>query len=494
MNDKEVLSTPAPAAEYVFARLKGESKAWEAQGKDAWSALARLRGNLPPGDEVVLAKRLYDEYRRLKLVLKEQKVGIGEFCMRAGLGMEGHYTKELHRMMLPPDKDASKVRLRRSAVKYRCLMSEMARVFGESRSVLANRLMVGTSLHPANAIVRDEVDGLQTSLQKIVDEVDSEFGLFQTFMETAVLKAEHAAERGKCRWPQYDADYRVDHISPVGEELWLRRFRAESSCFDDKPFDQLDKEAQELIRADEDAASWAEAEAAMDTSRAYWEQRVDELGNTYTFWLGGPTPSGCLQDDEFFYVPHAYIGDGVGVSNSPDKSLAPAAHDRGIAQLKEWILSDYAEYGLRPDDGWDDVTQQPRGQTSSLKHSRANHHAWLVAYPAPDNTRLMPMLLIPVEECGPILVPLDAVTLSGLRHAYWVGPDGEVMTFFERIRSLIGLRPGEPNAILEGLRATAPWLSKNPFMKMKIRRSEELALMHRFLLNGLPGKASNNQA
>lgn len=482
MSDTETSRKSGLAVESFLERIKGESKAWEAQGTDAWSALVRLGSkSLKPGDEVVLAKRLHEEYPRLKRVLKEKKIGLGEFCMRAGLGMEGHYTKELHRMLLPPDKDPSKVRLRRSASKYRCLMSEMAQVFDDSLSVLANRLMVGTSLHPANAVVRNEVDGVQTMLQMIVDKVDSEFGLFQTFMETAVLKAEHAAEGGNCRWPQCEAEYRVNNVSPIGEELSRRRWLAKSPLFDDKPFDELDEEAQKLIRDDEDAASWAEVEVAMDTSRAYWEKPIDE--------------SGCLQDDEFFYVPHAYIGDGLGVCNSPDKSLAPAARDRGIAQLKEYALSDYAKFGLAPDDGWDEVAQQPRGQTSSLAHSRASDHAWLVAYPAPDNSRLMPMLLIPFQEWL-FLKPLDAVTLSGLRHAYWVGPDGAVMTFFDRIKSLIGLRPGEPNAILDGLRATAPWLSKNPFMKMKARQSEELALMQSLcsdLANGLPDKASNNQ-
>lgn len=491
MSDTETSRKSGLAVESFLERIKGESKAWEAQGTDAWSALVRLGSkSLKPGDEVVLAKRLHEEYPRLKRVLKEKKVGLGEFCMRAGLGTEGHYTKELHRMLLPPDKDPGKVRLRRSASKYRCLMSEMARVFDDSLSVLANRLMVGTSLHPAKVVVRNEVDGVQTMLQMIVDKVDSEFGLFQTFMETAVLKAEHAAEGGKCRWPQYDADFRVDYISPIGTELSLRRLRAEFCG--DKSFDELDEEAWELIRADEDAASWAEIQAAMDTSRAYWEERVDGVVG---FWFGGPDPQGCLQDDEFFYVPHAYLGDGMGVCNPIDRSLAPAARDRAIAQWREETLHGYAEYGLAPDDGWDDVAQQPRGQTSSL--ATAKYHAWLVAYPAPDHSRLMPMLLIPVEEYGPLLGPLDAVTLSGLRHVYWVGPDGEAITFFERIKSLIGLQPGEPNAILDGLRATAPWLSKNPFMKMKAKRSEDLALLQQScsdLANSLPGKAGNSKA
>lgn len=112
----------------------------------------------------------------------------------------------------------------------------------------------------------------------------------------------------------------------------------------------------------------------------------------------------------------------------------------------------------------------------------AHYHAWLVVYPSPDNTTLMPMLLVPVEECGPILIPLDAIALKALSHAYWVSPDGQTSTFLDRIKSLIGYQPGQPRLILESLRRTAPWLSRNPFMKIKAEKEQNQEYMRRFCM------------
>jgi hypothetical protein len=224
----------------------------------------------------------------------------------------------------------------------------------------------------------------------------------------------------------------------------------------------------------------AELELAMDTTKAYWEPTLD--GGAADAFLGGPAVFGCIQDDEFFYVPHAYIGDGLGIWEPVDENTAPAVRNRTIAELRERVLEGFKQYGPSPVDGWDEAAQAPRGQTTSgqVGNNWASWHAWLVAYPTPDNGRLIPMLYIAAEEGGPILVVLDLVTLSSLRQTYWVGPDGEVATFFERIKSLIGVRPGEPQAILDGLRATAPWLRWNPFMKMEAKRKEELALLQKF--------------
>lgn len=488
-SDKHLSSKPAMTV--VSELFQAEKNKWEAQGRDAWSRLEQLgSNNLPRGDEVALARKLHEAFPRLKQQLKEQGIGLGDLCLIAGLGTDGDYSKELHRMMLPPGKDSAKVRLRRSASKYRSLIAVMARASGQSSSSLANRLMVGTSLHPATAEVRDEIEAVQAALQAIVDAVDDEFGLLRTFLETAELKAKYALEGSKCRWPQYDADHRVEYVSPIGEELSNRRVAITLDDDGSLIVDEPDEESQQLIREDEDAASQAELELTMDTRRAYWERTVDEEGGVDQFWRG-PTPSGCIQDDEFFYVPHAYLGDGEGVCNPIDEKLAPAARDRAIADLRESVLEDFKKWGVRPVDDWDEQAKQPRGQTSSLPAARAHYHAWLVAYPAPDNGRLMPMLYIAIEECGPYLVPLDVVTLSSLRQTYWVGPEGEVATFFERIKSLIGMRPGEPKAILDGLRATAPWLRWNPFMKMEAKRAEELAALQKFcsdLASGFPGK------
>lgn len=494
MNDHESHKRPSskPAMTVVSELFQAEKNKWEAQGRDAWSRLEQLgSNNLPRGDEVALARKLHEEFPHLKQQLKERGVGLGDLCLSAGLGTDGDYSKELHRMMLPPDKDAAKVRLRRSASKYRSLIAAMAKASGQSSSSLANRLMVGTSLHPATAEVRDEIEGVQIALQAIVDAVDQEFGLLRTFLETAELKARYARAGSKCRWPQHDADHRVDVATLIGLDVSARKFKKMRAAHEGVAAEEPDEEFDQMIRDDEDAASLAELELAMDTTKAYWEPTLD--GGAADAFLGGPAVSGCIQDDEFFYVPHAYIGDGLGIWDPVGEKTAPAVRDRTIAELRERVLEGFKQYGPRPVDGWDEAAQMPRGQTTSgqLGNNWACWHAWLVAYPAPDNGRLIPMLYVAAEEGGPILVVLDLVTLSSLRQTYWIGPAGEVATFFERIKNLIGLRPGEPQAILDGLRATAPWLRWNPFMKMEVKRTEDLALLQKFcgdLTNRFPGK------
>lgn len=127
-----------------------------------------------------------------------------------------------------------------------------------------------------------------------------------------------------------------------------------------------------------------------------------------------------------------------------------------------------------------------------MDDAMARYHAWLIAYPSPDNSCLMPMLLVPVEECGPVLIPLDVVTLAALRDAFWVAPDGEVEEFLVRIKRLIGYLPGQPKVILEGLRRTAPWLKRNPFMKMKEERAREREYVRQFHRGELTSTGQSN--
>lgn len=481
MNDDQERSRSDIAARFLRT-IQEESKTWELEGKDAWTALSRLGGRrLPPEDAVVMARRLHSEIPRLKAALRTKGVRLGDFCRGAGLEKNGQYSKELHRLTLAPGKSPEKVGLRRTAAKYRMLMAEMADVMNESRSSLANRIMVGTSLHPANASIRDEVEQVQFTLQTIVDKVDTEFNLFQGYKETAELKAQHAEQGGQCRWPQYEAEYRVSKFD------WY--IRQDVISISDEKSTEVEQNAL--------AANAAEREAAMDKSRAFWEVSVSRRTKTYDDWIWKQSPSGCLQGDEFFYVPHAYLGFGGGCWEAIDSSLAQSEQDTATSRQKEEALHYFKEYGSVPTDEWDDLKQEPQGQTSSLGQWMGQWHAWIVAYPSPDNTRLMPMIYVPGEEGGAILIPLDAATLLGLRQQYWFGPNGEVLCFFDRIKQLIGYRLGERQLILEGLRRTAPWLAKNPFIKMRDARKDDQALMQEFyraLLSDLVRHDDSNKA
>ena len=483
MTQETLVTSARDATQLILTRVQDESRKWEADGKDAWSALKRLGAkDLPRGDEVILARNLYRELPRLKRELKKQGTKLGSFCEKAGLGSVGNYSKELHRMMLAPDAQPEKVRVRRGASKYRWLLEAMARVFRVSCSTLAHQLMSGMSLHPANAEVREETEEVQGMLQGLVNTVDKEFSLFALFMETAALKSKHAAEGGSCRWPQWEAEWRASVFelpAPSLPEEQIAEILHGLFVGNQFPCAAPQRTPEQLRDADA-ARRAAEREAAMDPARAYWEKPVSKRDSAYEVWLYGPTPSGCWMDDEFFHVPHAYLGYGAGVLNPIDPTLGYREHATEIERLRDDALRVFEQYGPAPDDDWDEVAQKPRGQTSSMDQAMAHYHAWLVAYPSPDNSCLMPMLLVPVEECGPVLIPLDVVTLAALRDAYWVAPDGQVEKFLVRIKRLIGYLPGQPKVILEGLRRTAPWLRKNPFMKMKEEMEREREYVRQF--------------
>lgn len=67
MTQKTLVSSTRDAAQMFLMRVQDESRQWEADGKDAWSALKRLGAkDLPRGDEVILARNLYREFPHLK--------------------------------------------------------------------------------------------------------------------------------------------------------------------------------------------------------------------------------------------------------------------------------------------------------------------------------------------------------------------------------------------------------------------------------------------
>ena len=67
MTKETLVSSARNAVQTILLRVQDESRKWEADGKDAWSALKRLGAkDLPRGDEVILARNLYREFPHLK--------------------------------------------------------------------------------------------------------------------------------------------------------------------------------------------------------------------------------------------------------------------------------------------------------------------------------------------------------------------------------------------------------------------------------------------
>ena len=423
-----------------IAQLQQESKQWEREDRGVLSVMKKLGGHPLPGDDaLIVASHIHAEFPRLKAALKAQNRTLGEFCKAAGLSTGDDYSRELHRLMLAPGSDPAKVRPRRSARKYLSLIDAMAKAMGESVSAFTEQILRGTTLQSADAGDRSEVEMIQATLQRLVDKIDQEFHLHRTYFETGKAKAEHAAIGGDCRWPQYEGSYRKD-------------FHGDDS-------QDPENSARELA-------------VAMDIRRAYWERQITKRYKTFEKFTCGPTPSGCLQDDSFFYVPHCHLGIGVGFNNPLPVNATPQQIRETRTAVREQTAHDLARYGHTPKDDWDEVNKRPVGQTSSMADAAAQYHAWLIIYPSPDHSCVMPMIYIAVEECGPVIVPLDAVTLSAMRRMFWVEEDQTVISWLDHIKRLL-LRD-EASGMLSNLRRTAPWLAHNPLLRMKQQHSLDM--------------------
>ena len=425
-----------------IAQLQEESKQWEREDRGVLSALKKLGGHALPGDDaLIVARHIHDEFPRLKAALKAKNSTLGKFCKAAGLSSGDDYSRELHRLMLAPGADPDKVRPRKSARKYMCLIEAMAKAMDESVSAFTEHILRGTTLHNADGVDhRSEVEMIQATLQRLVDKIDKEFCLHRTYLETAKAKALHAANGGDCRWPQHDGSYRKDFYGGHPEN------------------------SENTIR---------ELAVAMDIRRAYWESHITKRYQTFEKFTYGPTPSGCLQDDSLFYVPHCHLGTSAGLNNPLPVNATPQQIQDTQTAVRDQTARDLARYGHAPRDDWDEVNRRPVGQTSSMADSAAQYHAWLIIYPSPDHSCVMPMIYISMEECGPVIVPLDAVTLSAMQRMLWVEEDQTVITWLDHIKQL--LLKDEASGMLSNLRRTAPWLAHNPLLKMAQQHRLDMA-------------------
>lgn len=432
-------------------RLEGSNLARETEGRDAFTNLRRLRGEkLPQGDEVIIARHLYEELPVLKRHLHSKGMGIGEFCSRFGMGDASESSKELHRLTLPPSKNPADVRLRRAAGKYRLLIEAISKITNESVSSLADRVLRGTSLHPEKHIGSlTEAEKLQTALQRITDKIDCEFGLYAKFMDIAQLKVKHIAAGGTEYWPMSE----LLSLEELSETDYKQEF------------------------AD-----------ATDVRFAFW-RREAQYASFNSMPNGFPNVvlyNYVLQDCSFFYVPHAPLGV-IEFANLADRKHSVAEYEQSVKDnLKRWrdFIPDFGTTAVANEssisDDWDQEKLCPVGQLDFTNgSSRGTVFAWLIIYPTQDGSRLMPMLYIAYEEGGPYILPLDARNLEIFRDAIWLS-ETEHMSVFDRIKDLLGYRPGTSRVIEEGLRRTAPWLAHNPFFKMKQRQTDDLNMLDAF--------------
>lgn len=453
----------------LLNRIKEADLAREVEGKDALSNLRRLGSRkLPEGEEIVIARHLHWEIPALKRCLASKRISLGQFCIRSGISGSSDSSKELHRLVLGPGKDPAAVRLRRSGNKYYDLIKAISSATKESASSLADRVLCGTSLHPSRMENLTETELVQAALQGIVDKIDNEFGIHQKFMEIARLKSQHVAEGGSTNWPLEP----FREISLEDEYDRLRRIRAvnpEYAFWDSS-----------ISRTASACQNGADSEDTTDDSlQADADTRAEELMSLKYF-------PGVVQDDGFFFVPHARIGI-LDMFNLRLRSSDPADYDRRARLIVDgWRnTSDFlGRSGIAVSgdirDEFDSETNAPIGQTLSGRNSIVSaDYGWLVIYPTADSSRLMPMLYLHQEESGAYLMPLDVRNLDILRDALWID-EARHGSVFDRIKELLGYLPSSRKAIEEGLRDTAQWLDHNPIFQLRDQKSDDLRLLGSF--------------
>ena len=433
-----------------------------AEGRGALENLKSFRGNkLPGGDEVVIAKNLHAEIRLLKFHLKRKGVGLGEFCIDFGISGSSQSSKELHRLTLGPEKNAESVRLRKAADKYLNLIIAIGKVTGESASSIAERVLRGTRLHPAKISSLTESDYLYLVIEKIINDVDSEFSLLETYLRTAEVKSSRLRQ-GVCEndWPFADLELDSDEMASQLLRLLTDSHPADASI-----------ESKENASCNKFVKEWRAL--SLSASHSFWRIQSEE---TYKFYKDHawpfPTQSNILQETEFFYVPHAPLGL-IEFENLPaDFSFQP--------EQKE-ILNDIVEgYHKKLDscgqsifdmetaisDDWDSIKKCPRGQIYRNENNEefGRYFSWVVIYPSPDSSKLIPAIYIAYEEGGPYLLPLNPVTLEVFRNAVWIG-GGECKSVFDRLLDLVENNEHGQNVLSFNLKRTAPWLAYNPILK-----------------------------
>jgi hypothetical protein len=166
-------------------------------------------------DRSVLAGKLYEFLKEVDPRLKELGISRGELCRRAELcGRKLEHpadtlpedAKALHRLTLPPGADAQKRGIYAGAAKYLDLIEVLAAVLHDNVEQVADRLLRGTSLHPLSKTADEwsDMEKVQSQLQRIVNELDRDFDLMETFRRTAELKSKWIDEGSQVGWPLWD--------------------------------------------------------------------------------------------------------------------------------------------------------------------------------------------------------------------------------------------------------------------------------------------------
>lgn len=459
-------------------RLEQQRHELEEAGNHAWGRLKNAR-KLKADDRKEIAKAMHQLLEELKQRCPD--LSMGKLAKDAGLLSRDLDSKELYRLTLPPGEDPIKRGLRADGKKYADLLKAIRKHTGENLAQLAARLTKATSLHPKQSQEgTEESERVANYLQEVINRIDLEFkeesggdSLFETFMKTARIKTDLAkADKLKLRrprWPYFDADDDDNHI--------------EEDCPEFGPGGVIPNMPDDFLpRSDDD----------FDVKYAFW-QRDYYFANKYSrLYEREAYASGVAHHDALMNLPRIYLGL---IDSDAYFSEATVAEKEAVRRYAEThtLIQFEAEQGSRqrkieclkshvgelgeirdPETGHAHIAHRhPKTgewvQGLSGEYDGEFHwvdessHVWLVIYPSPDNTTLVPVLYQPMEEGGTLLMSLNQRSLVSLKEMLFVDDAGEPRSLYDRIKEL--MRFSSDRAIYKAWQETAKDVLDNPLLR-----------------------------
>ena len=376
----------------------------------------------------------------MNVILDKRKAQIGR---RLGVLCEKAFgatsSRELYRLRLAEGEDPGKKQLRRSLGAYRLLAQAVAAMTGEPQTKVLRELVGWTRFDElqVHMVEWDRIDAVAAHLQDLVDRLNDEFRWDELYQRTAQIRL---ASKGKLTWPLQPNEYH----EPSPQEIAAK----ESEWFERK------------------------LQASLDSARMYYAGQStltpSSLSKQYF-------DNDQLQDEQFFFVPHAKVGYVI-AWDLPKRSEDPL---RYYVERSESIAWEREEPdGMRePEIGWDAEHKEPKGHVDGGARvycgSTTQSYAWLIAYPSPlDHGTIVPALYRPGEETGAWLMPLDRSTLAAVEDGIWLDRKND-STLIERLEVLLGADQTDGICPLErDLRFSGSWLALNPVLSWDARQRE----------------------
>lgn len=418
-------------AAQLMDRLRAAPARRAADERSFTKALKRQHVNHLSADEAVQLAR------NMNVILNKRKATIGR---RLGVLCEKAFgatsSKELYKLRLAEGEDPGTKRakeLRRSFGPYRVLAEAVAALTDEPQTKVLRELVAETRFDELQAKMAkwDRIDIVAAHLQDLVDRLNFEFRWDRLYERTVQVRL---VSGGKLTWPLQPNEY----YEPFDDsEIFERKLRA-----------------------------------SVDPDRMYFagppEHAVSSFAKSFF-------ENDQLQDERFFFVPHAKIGYVI-AWDLPKRSEDPIGYHNERARSIAWEREE--PDGMKePEIDWDAARNEPKGHVDGGARihcgSTTQSCVWLIAYPSPLNDgTVVPALYRPGEDTGAWLMPLDRNTLAAVEDGIWLDREND-STLIERLEVLLGADQTDGICPLErDLRLTGSWLAFNPVLAWETRQLE----------------------